>query len=118
MDRVAEDPAADPELVAGVQRTLEDIVRSYALLLGMEKVCEGILGQFEKAQKGIQRYQWMKVYEDLNTFRTSMPSEMVCDFAEKDVDLRLPVFECGHHLIAFDGAALLLNELWQRLPGR
>jgi len=24
------------------------------------------------------------------------------------------VFNCGRHLIAFDGAALLLNELWQR----
>ena len=33
---------------------------------------------------------------------------------EKDVDWRLPVFECGRHLIAFDGAALLLSELWQR----
>lgn len=221
VDRVAEDLAADSKVVASVQKTLEDIVRSYARLLGMEKVCEGLLGQFEKAQKGIQRYQWLKVYEDLNTFRTSMPSEMVCDFAEKerrgsewemakynvdmatllrraeglrfnekiphpggglgmltvkgygrykkvwvmptfededccvfrvtsdhldlcfmqeghrtsvshlmtfrphifvvvpkavekDVDWRMPVFECGRHLIAFDGAALLLNELWNR----
>lgn len=31
---------------------------------------------------------------------------------EKDVNWRL--FECGRHLIAFDGAVLLLNELWQR----
>lgn len=31
---------------------------------------------------------------------------------ERDVDWRMPVFECGRHLIAFDGAALLLNELW------
>jgi len=187
----------------------------------MEKVGEGVLSQFEKAQRGIERYQWMKVYEDLNTFRTSMPSEMVCDFGEKDrrgtewdkakysvdmatlirraeglrfnekiprpegglgmltvtgygrykkvwvmpafededcgvfrvtsdhpdlcfmqeghrtsvshlmtfrphifvvvpkvvekdVDWRMPVFECGRHLMAFDGAALMLNELWQR----
>jgi CRISPR-associated helicase Cas3 len=221
VDRVAEDPAADPKVVAGVKKTLEDIVRSYARVLDMEKVCDGVLGQFEKAQKGIQRYQWMKVYEDLNTFRTSLPSEMVCDFAERhrrgiewdkakysvdmatllkraqglrfnekiphpegglgmltvkgygrykkvwvmptfededcgvfrvtadhldlcfvqeghktsvshlmtfrphifvvvpkavemDVDWRMPVFECGRHLIAFDGAALLLNELWER----
>jgi len=33
---------------------------------------------------------------------------------ERDVDWRLPVFECGRHLIAFDGAALLLNEIWNR----
>ena len=31
-----------------------------------------------------------------------------------EVDRRLPVFDCGKHVIAFDGAALLLNELWQR----
>ena len=221
VDRVAEDPAADPKVVAGVQETLKNIVRSYVRLVGMEKVGEGVLSQFEKAQRGIERYQWMKVYEDLNTFRTSMPSEMVCDFGEKDrrgtewdkakysvdmatlirraeglrfnekiprpegglgmltvtgygrykkvwvmpafededcgvfrvtsdhpdlcfmqeghrtsvshlmtfrphifvvvpkvvekdVDWRMPVFECGRHLMAFDGAALMLNELWQR----
>ena len=33
---------------------------------------------------------------------------------EDELDWRMPVFECGRHLIAFDGAALLLNELWQR----
>jgi hypothetical protein len=30
------------------------------------------------------------------------------------VDRRLPVFDCFKRVIAFDGAALLLNELWQR----
>lgn len=36
-----------------------------------------------------------------------------------DLDWRLPVFECGRHLIGFDGTALLLWELWQRrYPGR
>ena len=27
---------------------------------------------------------------------------------------RLPVFEAGRYLVAFDGAALLLLELWRR----
>ena len=31
---------------------------------------------------------------------------------EDELDWRLPVFECGGHLIAFDGAALLLNEIY------
>jgi len=30
---------------------------------------------------------------------------------KNEVDWRLPVFDCGRHLITFDGAALLLNEL-------
>jgi hypothetical protein len=33
---------------------------------------------------------------------------------KNELDWRLPVLECGKHLIAFGGAALLLNELWQR----
>jgi len=31
-----------------------------------------------------------------------------------DVNWRLPVFPCGQSLIAFDGAALLINELYLR----
>ena len=30
---------------------------------------------------------------------------------ENELDWRLAVFECGRHLIAFDGAALLVNEV-------
>jgi hypothetical protein len=30
------------------------------------------------------------------------------------LDWRLPVFEAGTHVIAFDGAALLLPKLWRR----
>ncbi len=30
------------------------------------------------------------------------------------LDWRLPVFEAGPYLLAFDGAALLLLELWRR----
>ena len=37
---------------------------------------------------------------------------------EQEVDWRMPVFECGRHLIAFDGAALLLNELRERQKER
>jgi len=33
---------------------------------------------------------------------------------KNELDWRLPVFECGKHLIAFDGAALLLWDLWER----
>ena len=39
----------------------------------------------------------------------------VPEILKDEVDWRLPVFECGRHVIAFDGAALLLNELWQRI---
>ena len=31
-----------------------------------------------------------------------------------ELDWRLPVFECGRYLIALDGAALLLNEIYNQ----
>jgi CRISPR-associated endonuclease/helicase Cas3 len=34
---------------------------------------------------------------------------------QDEVDWRLPVFEAGKYLVVFDGAALLLIELWQRV---
>jgi len=33
---------------------------------------------------------------------------------ESQLDWRLPVFEAGRYIVAFDGAALLLLELWKR----
>jgi hypothetical protein len=35
-----------------------------------------------KARQGNFSYKWLAVYRDLNTFRTSLPSEWVVDFAE------------------------------------
>jgi hypothetical protein len=33
---------------------------------------------------------------------------------EGDLDWRVPVFEWGRHLIAFDGTALLLNKIYDQ----
>lgn len=33
---------------------------------------------------------------------------------QEELDWRLPVFEAGQYLLAFDGAAFLLLELWLR----
>jgi hypothetical protein len=33
---------------------------------------------------------------------------------KNELDWRLPVFECDRHLIGFDGAALLVSEVWER----
>ncbi|MGD9158090.1 MAG: type I-D CRISPR-associated helicase Cas3' [Desulfobacteraceae bacterium] len=221
VSNVAQDRNASEKAVNEVRDRMDEIALSYANILGMEKIFNSVKAQFLKAEKGVKAYQWLKAYRDLNTFRTSMPSEMVCDFAEKErrdqewetakysvdmvtllkraeglrfnekipnpdgdmgmltvkgygrykkvwvmptfededcgiikvtgdypeltflqeghktsvshvmtlkdhifvvipkelkdaVDWRLPVFECGRHMIAFDGAALLLNEIWQQ----
>jgi len=37
---------------------------------------------------------------------------------DAEIDWRVPVFEAGRYLLAFDGAALLLLEVWRRAPTR
>ncbi len=37
---------------------------------------------------------------------------------DSNIHWRLPVFEAGKYLLAFDGAALLLLELWRRGSSR
>lgn len=225
VEKVAQDKDSTPEDIEKVKESIGEILQSYAEIVGIAPIYQGIKTQFEKAEKGIKDYQWLKAYQDLNTFRTSMPSEMVCDFGEKErrmddwdmakysvdvvtllkradrlrfnekiphpdgkmgmltvkgygrykriwvvptfededcgvfkvtgdypelafmqeghktsvshlmtlkdhifviipkmleheLDWRLPVFECGGHLIAFDGAALLVSEIWQRSKSR
>jgi CRISPR-associated helicase Cas3 len=221
VDRVAEDRDATSEAIEKVRGSIDGIMLSYARILEVENIFKSVKSQFEKVEQGIQHYQWLKVYQGLNTFRTSMPSEMVCDFAERErrgedweaakynvdivtllkraeglrfnekiphpdgkmgmltlkgygryrkvwvmptfededcgtfmvtgaypemtfiqeghktsvshlmtlrehifvivpkiledqLDWRLPVFACGRHLIAFDGAALLVNEIYNQ----
>jgi hypothetical protein len=40
---------------------------------------------------------------------------IVLKIVEDELDWRLTVFDCGRHLIAFDGAAMLVNEIYHRL---
>ena len=47
-----------------------------------------------------------------NHIFTIVPKDLV------EVDWRLPVFPCGQSLIAFDGAALLINELYLKKKNR
>lgn len=82
--RVAEDRDSTPEAIEKVKKSIEKIVYSYAAVLNMEDVYKSINRQFNKAEKGVKEYNWLMVYQSLNTFRTSMPSAAVCDFAERE----------------------------------
>jgi hypothetical protein len=39
---------------------------------------------------------------------------IVTKIVEDELGCRLTVFECGWHLIAFDGAALIVNEIYNQ----
>jgi len=216
ISKIQEDYQGSPENILVIKNKLEDIAEKYAEKIHCERLLASIRSQFAKAGQGIKEYRWLKVYQELSTFRTSLPSIPVYDYAEKirrgeqyasynvdlipllrrseglmfdprlgmvtvkgygkykkvsvigissylgsygrffqtinfpelsiiqndhctpvshimtlknhiftivpkdlvEVDWRLPVLHCGQSLIAFDGAALLLNELYLRSKNR
>lgn len=224
--RVRDDFGANPKHVANVEMQMEQFYLTYAQKLNCDdRTLQRVLAYLRKGRQQDPKYKWLTVYRDLNTFRTSLPSEWVLDFAELkrrggdcdkakytadvttllrraeglrfneriphpdgkmgtltvkgyerykkiwvmptftddqcgilyctgdfpdlhfiqeghktsvshvmtlrdhvfvvvpkavqlDLDWRLPVFECGRHLIAFDGAALMLYEMYYRKQTR
>jgi CRISPR-associated helicase Cas3 len=81
--RMREDFRASPEHVASVEAQMEHFCTTYSQKLGCpDKMLQRALRYFRKARQGAPNYKWLEVYRDLNTFRTSLPSEWVLDFAE------------------------------------
>ena len=81
--RVRDDFQANQENVERVAEQMERICATYAQKIGCdEKTLRRALTYLHKARQGDPKYKWLAVYRDLNTFRTSLPSEWVLDFAE------------------------------------
>lgn len=80
---VSEDFKANPEQVASVESQMENFYATYSRKLGYsDKMLQSVLYQLRQSRLGNSRFKWLTVYRDLNTFRTSLPSEWVLDFAE------------------------------------
>jgi hypothetical protein len=81
LNAMRDDLRADPDQVAEVSSTLVGHWEAFARTLESEDaLIESVKRQFRKAD---QRYPHWRVYSDLNTFRTSMPSDWVHDEAEE-----------------------------------
>ncbi|MBM4466973.1 MAG: type I-D CRISPR-associated helicase Cas3' [Chloroflexi bacterium] len=81
--RVREDFRAGPEQVASIEAQMEHLCAAYSQKLGCpDKILQRVLRHIRKARQSDPNYKWLAVYRDLNTFRTSLPSEWVLDFAE------------------------------------
>ncbi|MEM3433633.1 MAG: type I-D CRISPR-associated helicase Cas3' [Candidatus Methanomethyliaceae archaeon] len=81
--RVRDDFRASPEDVASIEAQMKQFCTTYAQKIGCdEKTLQRALAYLCKARQGNPKYKWLAVYRDLNTFRTSLPSEWVLDFAE------------------------------------
>jgi len=83
--RVHEDFRASPAHVAAVDSQMALVYARYCQKIGCsDKMLKRVLHYLHKARQGDALYKWLLVYCDLNTFRTSMPSEWVLDFAERE----------------------------------
>jgi len=81
--RVREDFRASSEQVDIIEKQMEHFYETYFQKLGLkEAMLKRVLLYLRKARNGGRRYKWLAVYRDLNTFRTSLPSEWILDFAE------------------------------------
>ncbi|MBC7121327.1 MAG: type I-D CRISPR-associated helicase Cas3' [Candidatus Methanosuratus sp.] len=81
--RVSEDFRATPEQVAIVEAKLKQFCISYGQQIRCsDKIVRRALQYLCGARRGESKYKWVTTYRDLNTFRTSLPSEWVLDFAE------------------------------------
>jgi CRISPR-associated helicase Cas3 len=212
--RAAETHHADPERIAAISNWLDGVLSEYAAKMGIEGKLVQVRKRYERLAKGSKYEQWIRDYEAIDAFRTSLPSVEVYDkdeaarrgtqFANYNVDIytlvrkahqfryndkthkmvviggwekphrvyflqtfndddcgslkttadypdmvlfreghktsasyslvkpkshifivlpkemrdytdwRMAVFECGRHVVAFDGDALVLKEIWAR----
>lgn len=84
LQRVRNDWNMLPEQVASIQSRIDQTAASYAQLLGCDSSLFGrVNSHIQRMRRGDKDYQWIAAYRDLSTFRTSLPSEWVLDFAEK-----------------------------------
>lgn len=82
--KIREDVRADPSEVAASAGILNEHWRGYARCLGAdEALIEQVQMHFAKMDRR-PGFKWLRAYSDLNTFRTSLPSEWVHDFAEEE----------------------------------
>jgi len=73
---VADDESADDAMKARINQWMDETLAHYARLLGMEQ----ILVQTHRKLKS----DWFAHYCEINSFRTSLPSQKVWDLSEKE----------------------------------
>ena len=83
VSKARHDFRASPRQVATVEKQMEQICAEYATTIrAPETVLKRTQSYIRKMRQGELKKRWLQVYRDLNTFRTSLPSEWILDFAE------------------------------------
>lgn len=79
---VSKDNNCDNAIEIQVRDKIDNILASYAEILDCFNVFKKIKKYFLKKTNGDKKHEWLDTYQNLITFRTSMPNEMVLDFSE------------------------------------
>lgn len=83
LKRVCDDFRASQEQIKYVEAQIEGFCITYAHKIGCaENTIQRALSYVRSARRGDPKYKWVAAYRDIDTFRTSLPSEWVLDFAE------------------------------------
>ncbi|MGI6604030.1 MAG: hypothetical protein ACOX2S_02955 [bacterium] len=77
------DKRARPEDLKAIRERIETILKEYSKRLGCSAENEKAKTAFQRSTAGKTYWQWLKTYQRLNRFRTSLPSIPIHDFTEQ-----------------------------------
>jgi CRISPR-associated helicase Cas3 len=84
LKRVSGDGETAPEIASRVEKWLEQTLDGYAARLQLTRVLNKVRSRYKAAERLPSNYKWISAYERLMSFRTSLPSETILDWAEKE----------------------------------
>jgi len=77
--RAEETHHAEPERISAISKWLDGVLDEYAAKMGIESRLLQVRKRYERLAKGSKYEQWIRDYEAIDAFRTSLPSVDVYD---------------------------------------
>ena len=90
--RAEETHHAEPERISAISKWLDGVLDEYAAKMGIESKLLQVRKRYERLAKGSKYEQWIRDYEAIDAFRTSLPSVEVYD--KDEAERRNPQSAC------------------------
>ncbi|MBE0448989.1 MAG: hypothetical protein IBX64_13020, partial [Actinobacteria bacterium] len=84
LKRVSEDEETSSDISSRFEKWLEQTLDSYAKCLQLGAELNKVRARYMAAKRLPDNHKWVSAYERLMSFRTSLPSETVLDWSEKE----------------------------------
>ena len=72
------DKAADPDVKQNILSWMDDVLERYAEIMDSQRILKQVRNYFKR------EHLWLKHYSDIQSFRTSLPSQIVWDRSERE----------------------------------